>query len=72
MADFCYGCTLELTGQDEYAERNDMRRMGGAWALCEGCGAHRFTDDGKTLCGTRPPEDEATMEPCALCLEAQP
>jgi hypothetical protein len=72
MADYCYGCTLELTGEPEYARRNDMRQMGGAWALCEGCGAHRFTNEGMTLCGTRPRADDATMEPCERCLKVAP
>lgn len=72
MADFCYGCTLELTGETEYARRNDMLAMGGHWALCEGCGSHRFTDAGVSLCGIRPREDEVTMEPCERCLKAEP
>lgn len=73
MADFCFDCTAELYG-DAYADRNEMAHANDdlVWWLCEGCGAHCFTPEGKRLCG-RPQsqfadERDVTPEPCGRCV----
>jgi len=58
-----------MTGEPEYARRNDFVDYGGAWGLCECCGLHRFSDDGTRLCVTHPADADVSAEPCQRCLE---
>lgn len=70
MADFCHECTLEMTGEPEYARRNDMLAdVPGLWQLCECCGMHRFTTDGVRMCLRHPREEDVTMAACPQCME---
>lgn len=57
MADTCFDCTAEMWG-DNNAPHNDMVHPLGpdVMNLCEGCGWHAFTFEGKRRCG-RPQSD---------------
>ncbi len=81
MADFCYECTAEMWEGDN-GPRNDMAHDGPdvLWWLCESCGGHAFTPEGKRLCG-RPQSDfhhvdgpseytPAWPDPCPQCVNA--
>ncbi len=49
MADFCAACTRDGMPGNDLAGWLDGA-PGDRWALCEGCGLHRFDDAGEPAC----------------------
>lgn len=73
MAEFCYHCVRDL---DVPALDNDLSYpmpewMFWRWALCEGCGDHRFDRFGRRICGWV--VDPAPVSgPCPSCAASGP
>jgi len=65
MADFCRDCTLDLFEVEGWSD------LPAGWQLCEGCGTHYLTTDGRRLCQKPTPDEaEVTDLPCVECATA--